>query len=163
ILFLFLSSPLFSEPTMPLFRCDRGNLDRSSSDQLLRIVSNHPFYSLANKRSSLVACRVSANSGELRFNLGDVIRFDFSDVSPGAEIILSSGIRERRAYTIGMSALSTLTNQPCVEKNQKPTQTRENKEMEQKTKVYWCSDLAAFSITINKNGQAQNIRAWMVH
>ena len=148
---------------MPLFRCDRGSLDRSISDQLLRTINNHPFYSLANKRSSLIACQISANRGELKFNLGDKIEFDFSDISPGAEIFLSNGIRERRAFSIGLSALPTLNNQPCVEKNQKPTQTRENKETAQKTKVYWCTDLAAFSITLNKNGQAEVIRAWMVH
>lgn len=148
---------------MPLFGCDKGALDFSSSDQFLKIIKNHPFFSLANKRSSLVGCQLSAKGGELRFNLGDKIQFDFSDISPGAEIILSNSIREKRAFNIGLSALPTLNNKPCVEKNQKPTQTRENKETAQKTKVYWCTDEAAFSITVNKEGQANAIRAWQVH
>ena len=132
-------------------------------DQVIKNLKDDHFFALANNRSSYKNCQVSEDEISFLFSNKDKLVLSLSDVAPGEQLFFAiSPPTEKEATNLALSTLPKLNNSACKVDLNKPDENIDPKTQE-KTKIYWCEEIAAVSVTLSKLNKVLKIRSWMVN
>ncbi|GAB4022155.1 MAG: hypothetical protein Fur0010_25330 [Bdellovibrio sp.] len=124
-----------------------------------KLIEQHDFFRFAKKRSSLISCKFSEKTANLKFNRNDEIEINLNDPAPSSEMKFGSPIKEQRAFRL----VARVGSSNCSLPYEKPTQQQDDAKTGGKIKTYWCTEIRAVSVTSNKNGEAIAVRSWIIH
>ena len=132
-------------------------------DQIIKNFKKDHFFAFVNQRSRYQNCKVSEDEISFLFSNKDKLVLSLSDVAPGEQLFFTiSPPAEKEATNLSVSTLPKVNNSLCKVDLKKPDESVDPKTQE-KTKTYWCEELAAVSVTLSKMNKVLKIRSWMVN